>query len=205
MPRSGASYIGLALLIGLAVIVTAWSLRYLTAPPGEYGFEEQASVYRENPFWLLTHILFGAAALTSGALQFAFLAFFAPGALHRWMGALYVVSATCAAVAGVRLAFYAYGGVANTAAFMLLALFWMLTTFRALHQASVADVDGHRIWMVRSYALAFAAVTLRIETGLLLGAGLSFDDAYRIVPWTSWALNLILVEWVFLKKRTAPA
>ena len=52
--------------------------------------------------------------------------------------------------------------------------------------------------MVRCYALTLAAVTLRIQLGVLqAGLGLSFEEAYAVTAWFSWVPNLILAEWWF--------
>ena len=54
--------------------------------------------------------------------------------------------------------------------------------------------------MVRSYALTFAAVTLRLWLSALTGAGVPFFEAYAAVAWLSWLPNLAAVE-VFRKFR----
>ncbi|WP_084728810.1 DUF2306 domain-containing protein [Streptacidiphilus neutrinimicus] len=46
--------------------------------------------------------------------------------------------------------------------------------FAAIRRGAVAE---HRIWMVRSYALIFAAVTFRLRPAVLAGFGLPFDRA----------------------------
>jgi hypothetical protein len=50
--------------------------------------------------------------------------------------------------------------------------------------------------MIRSYALTFAAVTLRIW--LPLGQVLHFDfvEAYRVIAWLCWVPNLLAAEWI---------
>ena len=49
--------------------------------------------------------------------------------------------------------------------------------------------------MLRSYALVFAAVTLRIELPLLtMGFG-DFTPAYQVVAWLSWVPNALWAEW----------
>jgi hypothetical protein len=63
--------------------------------------------------------------------------------------------------------------------------------------------------MVRAFALTYAAVTLRLWLGLLIGAqaaaGLpaevAFDRAYAIVPFLSWVPNLLVAE-LYLRRRT---
>ena len=47
-------------------------------------------------------------------------------------------------------------------------------------------------------------VTLRLELGLFAGAaGLSFAEAYTIVPWSCWVVNLIIAEWFIIPRLTA--
>jgi hypothetical protein len=49
--------------------------------------------------------------------------------------------------------------------------------------------------MIRSYALTFAAVTLRIWLPFLIGIlGLTFIEAYKIVAWLSWIPNILVAE-----------
>ena len=57
------------------------------------------------------------------------------------------------------------------------------------------DVEAHRRWMIRNYALTYAAVTLRIQMPLLIVfGGLSGTAALNIVGWTCWVPNLIIAE-----------
>jgi hypothetical protein len=58
------------------------------------------------------------------------------------------------------------------------------------------------MWMMRNFAMAFAAVTLRIYMGLFSFAGVPFSEFYPIVSWISWVLNLVFVEWFLLHQRS---
>jgi hypothetical protein len=50
--------------------------------------------------------------------------------------------------------------------------------------------------MIRSYALTFAAVTLRIWLPLFQnGFGMEFISAYVIIAWLCWVPNLLWAEW----------
>ena len=49
--------------------------------------------------------------------------------------------------------------------------------------------------MLRSYALVFAAVTLRIELPLLTMAFGDFTPAYQVVAWLCWVPNALWAEW----------
>jgi hypothetical protein len=57
------------------------------------------------------------------------------------------------------------------------------------------DIAAHRVWVLRSYALIFAAVTLRLELPLLAVAFGDFLPAYRTVAWLCWVPNLLWTEW----------
>jgi hypothetical protein len=53
--------------------------------------------------------------------------------------------------------------------------------------------------MMRSYAMTFAALTLRAELGILIfWFGLPLIEAYRVSTWSSWVVNLLFVEWALL-------
>ena len=59
--------------------------------------------------------------------------------------------------------------------------------------------------MIRSFALLFAAVTLRIELPLLILWTGEFASAYVIVSWLCWVPNLIWAEWYIRRSRTRAA
>ncbi len=51
--------------------------------------------------------------------------------------------------------------------------------------------------MIRSYAITFSAVSLRLWLpALQFGIGLDFMTSYKIVAWISWVLNLFIAEWI---------
>jgi hypothetical protein len=53
--------------------------------------------------------------------------------------------------------------------------------------------------MTRSYALVFAAITLRGYAGPLEGA-FGEHDGYAIVAWACWMPNLVFAEWLIRSK-----
>ena len=69
-------------------------------------------------------------------------------------------------------------------------------------------IAEHRRWMIRSFALTFAAVTLRLYLPIFPLLGVSFLDGYRAVSFLSWVPNLIVAE-IYLRggfaRRAAPA
>ena len=62
-------------------------------------------------------------------------------------------------------------------------------------------IAEHQRWMVRSYALTFAAVTLRLEMPFffILG-GMDYAEVSNYVAWLCWVPNLIIAE-LYLRRR----
>ena len=48
--------------------------------------------------------------------------------------------------------------------------------------------------MVRSFALTFAAVTLRLYLGVSGASGVPFAVAYPLIAWACWVPNLVVAE-----------
>lgn len=156
-----------------------------------------------SPVWrgaFYTHISLGGLALLTGASQFSTRLRLRLTWLHRSLGTTYVVACVGSGVAGLYLAFHATGGVLNSVGFGGLALAWLGTTIPAWWLIRQRRIQDHRRWMVRSYSLTFAAVTLRIYLPLLADVlGLGFPTAYAIVAWLCWVPNLVVAEWIISK------
>jgi len=89
--------------------------------------------------------------------------------------------------------------------FTTLAIFWLYSGTRAFLAIRRGNVQEHRRWMLRNYALTFGAATLRIELPLLIIGGLSFSAAYTLVAWISWVPNWLVVEAWLRRRKAAPA
>jgi len=88
--------------------------------------------------------------------------------------------------------------------FSALAIGWLLTSTFAYLAIRRVEVDQHEYWMIRSYALCFAAVTLRIWLPLLqVGWGMDFIPAYRIIAWLCWVPNLLVAELIIRKLKVS--
>jgi hypothetical protein len=55
--------------------------------------------------------------------------------------------------------------------------------------------------MTRSFALTFAAVTLRIYIPLALAAGVGFADSYPAIAWLCWVPNLVVAQFLVRSAR----
>jgi uncharacterized membrane protein len=124
---------------------------------------------------------------------------------HRWIGRTYLVSALVLSVAGLVLSFHAVGGTGSRVGFALLAVLTLVTVVQGYRHIKGRNVRQHREWMLRSYSLIFAAVTLRIWLPLLIIAYQGqFLPAYRWVAWVSWVPNLIFIEY-WIRRGWRPA
>jgi uncharacterized membrane protein len=182
------------IMLFLAVLMTLLAARYIPANPDDY-FTEQRTVYEDHTFAILAHIFGASIATILGPFQFL------PGqrrrfiGVHRWMGRLYLAGVAVGAVFGFYMAWLAYGGIISSLGFATLAVLWLYTATMALKEIRAGHIQTHRQWMIRNYALTFAAVTLRIWLPLLSEVvGLEFVDAYRTVAWLCWIPNLLVAN-----------
>lgn len=180
-----------------ALAISAYSLRYTFLGERAYG-PDFAPSFRARPLTVMAHTLFGPIALTLGLVNLL------PAMrqrrrwpVHRWLGRIYLISSIVLGLAGLSLSFHAAGGVGPRTAFGLLALAVLGTSLMGYRSIRVRDVRHHREWMLRSYALIFAAVTLRIWMPILIIANHGqFVPAYRWTAWLCWVPNVLFVEWM---------
>lgn len=121
---------------------------------------------------IYSHVFGSVFALALGPVQFSARLRARNVAVHRWLGRLYL---------GVGVL---VGGSAGL--------------FMAIRAREVA---AHRRWMVRNFALTFAAGTLRIYLPGSMAAGIPFEVAYPAIAWLCWVPNLVAAE-VLTVRRT---
>jgi uncharacterized membrane protein len=148
-----------------------------------------------------THIFLGGIALLTGWSQFNTRIRNKNISVHKTLGKVYVIVCIISGSAGLYISFFATGGWIASWGFGALAIFWLITTSKAYLTIRNGEIDNHKMWMIRSYALTFAAVTLRIW--LPLGQILQFDfiEAYRVIAWLCWVPNLIIAQWIISKQN----
>jgi hypothetical protein len=63
-------------------------------------------------------------------------------------------------------------------------------------------IQSHREWMIRSFALTFAAVTLRIWLPLFAGVlKMDFLQSYQTIAWLCWVPNIMIAEILLSRSR----
>jgi uncharacterized membrane protein len=155
-----------------------------------------------SPLGLQIHIGAAAIALALGPFQFLRNVRAKAPILHRWMGRIYIGACFSGGLAGGAIAMYSSSGVIAGAGFFFLAIFWLLFTGTALAAALRRDFQMHERWMIRSFALTLAAVTLRLYLPIGIILSQEFVLPYTIIAWMSWVPNLIIAEiWVASRAR----
>lgn len=178
----------------LALTIVAVSARYLTFDPATY-FPEQRAIYVSREVVLGLHIGGAMVALAVGPWQFLARLRRRRPRLHRIIGVSYVAGVLVGAIGGLALATTAHGGVVAGLGFAGLGLAWLVTTGMGLRHALARDFSVHRRWMIRSFALTFAAVTLRCYLALVAVLGLDFTTSYVVIAWLCWLPNLAVAVW----------
>lgn len=187
---------GLMTFLSLGIVLVA--SRYLTLNP-EVFFPEQRAVYLVQTTGIIAHVAGGILALGLGPFQFLTGLRTKRPVIHRWIGRFYLLGILLGGVAGLYMASFAYTGVVASLGFGALAVLWLITGALAYTHIRRGNTTAHRRWMIRNFALTFAAVTLRLQLPFL-SMGFGFEVGYMIVAWSCWLPNLLLVEW-FLNRR----
>ena len=186
-------------MAGLAVAVGLYALTYIDGDPSRLPAVLRAN-FLAHPVAFLTHTTAAGLALLVAPFQVLPALRRRWPRVHRWTGRVYVVACLLGGIAGLRIAFgTAYGPVA-AAGFATLALAWLATTTLGFQAARAGDVGRHRAWMLRSVALTFAAVTLRLQLWGAVAGRIDFDVAYPAIAWLCWIPNLVVIEW-WLRRR----
>lgn len=192
---------GLAAFLSVGVAGYAWYF----APQVQNLSPEIAANLSGRP-WLMLHAAGAGTALMVGAFQLL-PALRRRRGLHRWLGRIYGAGCIVGGCAGFVLAFGTTFGPVAGVGFGLLAPIWIYCTVQGWLGARARRFDEHRRWMIRSFALTFAAVTLRLYLPLGIMAGLTFAQIYVATAWISWIPNLVVAEF-YLRRgmaRSAPA
>lgn len=154
----------------------------------------------ENRFflpWIVIHASAAATALLVGVAQLLPLVRRRWPRIHRWTGRIYVIGCLAGGVSGLVLSVGVSAGPIAAAGFGTLGVLWIYVTTQGWLAARRRCWGQHRRWMVRSYALTFAAVTLRLYLPLAVFAsihGYDFMVAYRAIAWLAWVPNAIVAE-----------
>lgn len=190
------------LMTVLSLLIATYAVLLLVVPAMQPPlFKERLATY---PVMVLVHLLASTVAMTVGPFQLNARIRTRFTGLHRWMGRAYVAGVMTGGLTGLGLATVSQGGMPAHIGFAGLALVWLYTTGSAFTRILRRDVAGHRRMMIRSFALTFAAVTLRIYFPAAVAMGLPYDASYQVIAWMCWVPNLLFAEWMLRRRTLAP-
>lgn len=197
---------GVGFVVVSSTMVAIYSLRIAGAPFGHWGLIDPGirGVITQIPVRALTHMLVAPLALLLGGLQFL------PGLrarhpkFHRYNGRLYVASCVIAGIGALATVPHASGGPIAGLGFGILAVLWIGTTLAGWRAAVRRKFELHRLLMRLSYAMTFAAVTLRLQIpiGFMLGYA-SYPAMSVWLAYTCWIPNVVAVGlyWALEQRR----
>jgi uncharacterized membrane protein YozB (DUF420 family) len=170
------------------------------------GFLQFKQDYININIWRIafyTHVFSSIFILSAGFTQFSNYILKHQKKLHKIAGKIYVYNILLINFpAGMIMAVYANGLLPSKIAFVILDCLWFLFTLKAVMAIKKKDVATHKKYMIRSYALTFSAITLRVWKIILLN---SFHieplTLYMIDAWMGFVPNLLLAEWIIRKKK----
>lgn len=177
------------------------ALRYLLP---NVPFPSQLDNFVTHRRALELHALGGAIALLAGPLQFLPSFRSKHWTLHRRFGWVYCVGVLLGWLATLILAPHSQTGWAASAGFLSLSTVWIVSTALAVRFITVGNQTQHRRWMIRSYALTAAAITLRMYLPIIFVFKLPFEVGYPAIAWLCWVPNLLAAE-LYLHFRSDPA
>lgn len=184
----------------LAMCVGLFSCRYI-ANVGPVPANILANRFFDH--WIVVHAVAASTALMLGPLQLSSVVRRRRPALHRACGGLYIAGCIAGGASALVLSAGLSTGPLAAAGFGTLGVLWLHATMQGLRTARARDFSRHRVWMIRSYALTFAAVTLRIYLPMSQMIGIDFAFAYRCIAWLAWVPNLLIAE-VYVRQGARP-
>ncbi len=152
-----------------------------------------------------THVYTCIFVLLIGLFQFSHYVRTHFSRIHRTLGKAYVsLVLLLAGPTGLIMGYYANGGLISQIAFCLLAVLWMVFTYKAFVFAREGNWMQHRNFMYRSYALTLSAISLRLFKWIIATVfELPPMDIYVIVAWAGWVVNLAVIEAIIHVRGTS--
>ena len=152
----------------------------------------------DKQFFFIFHLLTAILPLALGPLQFWSWFRNRYTNWHRLLGKIYIVGSLLGGISAFVLGvLQPYEG--SIVPVVMLSLLWLFMTIAAWVTIRNKNIKAHRLFMIRSYALALTFVWLRILSDLVYKKNVLFfikseeikDATYE---WTSWVLPLLIVE-----------
>jgi hypothetical protein len=189
--RNILSHIWLAALAALSAYYLYRAVDYRFLHPDRLG----PSLFNKQ-LWYIGHALLALPVVVGAPLQFLPTLRQSAPHVHRWIGRVYVIGASGAAILAIYLgATIEYEG--SRLSIVVTGTLWLFFTLAAWRSAVARNFVAHRAFMIRSYTLALVLVWLRVmydfqDYLFFYVQNEEMRDATR--EWASWVLPLLVVE-----------
>lgn len=195
---------GFLIFVAIMWVFHTLSKNFMVDPTFEKFIAKKDQVLTNESLWILMiriHILLAIISLITGPLGVIKAIRNKSITFHRWNGRVYVLTILLNFIPGIYVSLFATGGWPSTLGFLILNTLWLGTTIRGYLLIRQKKRNLHRKWMIRSFLLAFANMTIYIVV-LLTHSILNFPygTSYTIAVWLCWILNLLLAEILIRKK-----
>lgn len=182
------------LMMLCSTAIVAYGVSYFLATPHDRHFARYIVPLR-------LHIAGGMGALLTGPWQFSQELRARALNLHRWLGRFYLLEVAVGSIAGLFMSVVSKQGPATHFGFGILDVLWFFTALQAYRMVRRGNIEAHRRWMIRNFALTLAAVSLRVYMPLMLGIlHWSFRPTFITVAWLCWIPNLLVAEWMIRRQ-----
>ena len=204
--RGGSSWRVPAALIALIVFpVIAGTLRVIEVVGGPHLLPENARI-SASPAPLVVHVVAAGVFAVVGALQFSARLRRRHRGWHRRAGRVLVGAGLVVAGSGLWMTLFyadAPGGAPLWTVRLVVGSATAVSLVLGFAAIRRGDVQAHRAWMIRAYALAVGAGTQTVTEGIgqaLLGV----NDVSKFVGTTAgWVVNAVAAEWIIRRPATA--
>ncbi|REG92985.1 putative membrane protein DUF2306 [Flavobacterium aquicola] len=154
-------------------------------------------------FVFYIHVCTSIFTLLAGFTQFNQNILKQYSSIHRWIGKLYVfVVLFLASPSGFFIGLFANGGFFSKISFVILSILWFYFTLKGFLLIKKSNIKSHKAFMMRSFALAFSAITLRLWKVIIVYLFHPAPmDVYQIIAWLGWIPNLLVIEYCIFKQK----
>jgi hypothetical protein len=168
--------------------------------------KEGSLKYNSIPVVMLLHAVPGGLFLLAAPLQLSARLRRRYAVVHRSLGYLLLLLAIPFALTGLYIAVRnpIFGPVGATGA-VLLGLLFIHAGVRAYLAIRAGDRVGHRAWMLRFLALAYAIAVMRAQAMIaFVLLPVTMHDIGAPLFWISWILTAIAAEWWIRRTSSTP-
>ncbi|MBP1083453.1 MULTISPECIES: DUF2306 domain-containing protein [Bacillus] len=190
-------------IISVMWVLHTFSKNFMIDPNFERFLSRKDFPIQNEGLWILMiriHIVLALIALLTGPVALIKRIRVKRLPVHRWFGRIYVLSIILNYIPGLYVSLFATGGLLSTAGFFILNTLWLCTTLIGYRAIRKKRMIPHSQWMLRSFFLSFANMTIYIIVAIFHNA-LNFPYAYSytMASWMCWILNLLLAEMIIKK------